>query len=149
MLKVVFSALVPALALVILGTDGGVRAHDAHDPRHIAMTALANNMKEIGQGLAAGRITPGMKVLPEEIVEHATALPQLFEKPDGKKNSRAKPEIWTDFAGFLKSNDASIVTASVLSETLNADDVEAGQLAQKRAGDSCGGCHKVYRLPKK
>ena len=126
-----------------------VSAHDDKDPRHIAMTTLGKNMKAIKRGLKAGQITPDMHKQAEEIQAIAKSLTNLFPAGEQKQDSRAKPEIWSDAAGFNKSNQRFVLAAAALSQALKSNDVSAGQASQKRTGKTCGSCHKAYRLPKK
>jgi cytochrome c556 len=142
-------ALLCMFVLAALAFGADVYAHDEKDPRHIAMTTLGKNMKAIKKGLKAGEITTAMQQQGGEIAAIALKLVALFPKGHEKEDSRAKPEIWTDMAGFKKANDKMIVAARALNEALAAKNVQAAQAMQKNAGKTCGGCHKAYRLPKK
>ena len=139
-----------ALTVSLAVSLSPAQAHDDKDPRHIAMTSLGKNMKAIGKGLRSGSITPEMKSQAQEIVDVSDRLVSLFPKEDHQaKDSRAKPEIWTDMAGFRKANQNFQAAARAFVKALSGTDVAAAQAAQKNVGKTCGGCHKPYRLPKK
>ena len=63
------------------------------------------------------------------------------------EGSRAKPEIWSDAAGFeekammLEAASAAMVTAA-------GTDLDALRAAMGDVGASCGACHKAYRGPR-
>jgi len=135
--------------LSLLMSPSVVLSHDENDPRHIAMEALGQNMKALKRGLKAGSISPEMQKQGADIHVIAQRLTALFPEGPQKPDSRAKPEIWTDFAAFEKENDRFVAAAATFAAALKTGDVAASQAAQKQTGKSCGGCHKVYRFPKK
>ena len=146
------SAALPVICSLMLAlslTPSPANAHDDKDPRHIAMSTLGKNMKAIKGAVKAGKITPDLQKRAGEIAEISTRLLSLF--PEGKQavDSRAKPEIWSDAAGFKKANDKFIGAAAVLVKAVGSGDPAAVGAALKGAGKTCGGCHKPYRLPKK
>ena len=73
-------------------------------------------------------------------------IPTLF--PDGTqtgRNTKAKPEIWTDRAGFDQSAADFYTDAEKLVAFAEADD-KAGFAAQfKATASACGACHRAYR----
>ena len=135
--------------LFVAATFSSVSAQDTKDPRNIAMTTLGKNMKAIARGLKAGSVTPEMIKQADAISQIADRLTDLFPKGQEKEDSRAKPEIWTDFAGFKKANQNFVVASAALVKAMASGDAIAAKAAQKRTGKTCGGCHKPYRLPKK
>jgi cytochrome c556 len=139
--------VVTILSLLVL--PNFVSAHSEKDPRHIAMTTLGKHMKSINRGLKAGQITPDMHKQAEEIQAIAGSLANLFPAGEQKHGSRAKPEIWSDAAGFNNANQKFVLAAAAFSDALKSNDVSAAQASKKQTGKTCGGCHKAYRLPKK
>ena len=92
----------------------------------------------------------------DHLLAHARALNDLlamandaFKAETSGGKTRAKPKIWTDFAGFEKAaRDAEMASAELLAA------VEAGnemEISKKLAAvpDTCKGCHKKYREKKK
>ena len=74
------------------------------------------------------------------------AYPALF--PDGTQtghNTKAKPEIWSDRAGFEKAAADFVAAADKLAQLADAND-KAGFATQYTAvTQTCGGCHRNYR----
>ena len=73
-------------------------------------------------------------------------IPTMF--PDGTQmghDTKAKPEVWTDRAGFEKAAADFSTAAEKLATLAEADD-KAGFAAQfKETTAACGGCHRPYR----
>ena len=120
-----------------------------NNSRSVAMKTLGKNMKTIGRAVKSGNITPDLQARAEEIKEISGRLISLFPKGQELPDSRAKPEIWSDAAGFKKSNDKFPLAANALVAALKTGDAGASKSALKATGKNCGGCHKAYRLPKK
>ncbi len=78
-------------------------------------------------------------------------VPKWFPKGSGAEagvETRAKPEIWTDPAGFAKAS-AALKTEAARLQTLAAAGDLAGVRGQvKPTGATCAGCHDAYRTPK-
>ena len=73
-------------------------------------------------------------------------IPTMF--PDGTqtgRNTKAKPEVWTDRAGFEKAAANFYAEAEKLVRFAEADD-KAGFADQfKATAGACGACHRAYR----
>ncbi len=63
------------------------------------------------------------------------------------EGSRAKPEIWTDMAGFEEDN-ADLATASTALAAVAGDGLDALKAAFGPVGKACGDCHEAYRAPR-
>ncbi len=141
--------LASALAVVSLLATPLVQAHDENDPRHKAMTSLADNMKALAKMAKAGDMNQDKAVThADEIAETARRMLALFPEGSAGHGSRAKPEIWTDWPGFEK--EAADFERAV--DTLRAA-AQSGEQAQLGAaltdvGKTCSSCHKQFRLPK-
>ena len=126
-----------------------VEAHDKNDPRHKAMTSLADNMKALASMAKAGEMHRDKAVAyADEIAETARRMLALFPEGSTGHGSRAKPEIWTDWPGFEEEAADFERTVDMLRAA-----VQSGEQAQLGAaltdvGKSCSSCHKRFRLPK-
>ncbi len=73
-------------------------------------------------------------------------IPSMF--PDGTqtgRNTKAKPEVWTDRAGFEKAAANFYEQSEKLEKFAEADD-KAGFAEQfKATAGACGACHRAYR----
>ncbi len=84
--------------------------------------------------------------LMDEFSARAHRLQTLF--PEGTEtggNTKAKPEIWSDRAGFIKASTNYEVAVDKLASLAKAGD-DAGFADQfKVTGGTCGACHRAYR----
>ena len=113
--------------------------------RQKLMQSNATHMGLIGQIMQKG--------LPfkNHISSHATVIQQnsmLFEDAWKKKitegKTDSKPEVWTNWAGFVNAAKASGNAAAELARAS-----EDQMMDKMRAlGGTCGGCHRNFRKPK-
>ena len=81
------------------------------------------------------------------IAAWAKVMPSLYPagSDKGSRPTKAKPEIWTNWAEFEKDAAALDTAATKLAELAKANDT-AGFTAQvKEVGAACGACHKAFR----
>jgi cytochrome c556 len=72
-----------------------------------------------------------------------------FKAETSGGKTRAKPKIWTDFAGFEKAaRKAEMASAALLAAVDSGNEME---ISEKFGAvtDTCKGCHKEYREKKK
>ena len=73
-------------------------------------------------------------------------IPSLFPPgTDTGHDTKAKPEVWSDRAGFLKAAADFTAASEKLSEAAKSGDVEAFAARFKAASAACGACHKAYK----
>jgi cytochrome c556 len=68
--------------------------------------------------------------------------------PDGTQtghDTKAKPEIWSDRAGFEKADAAFVTASEKLEEAAKSGDKAAFAASFKEVGATCGGCHRNYK----
>ena len=145
------------LAAAVLGTVCGIAlAHGAsHMPRpflqrHAVMGSLAAHMKSAKTAMASGELKT-VAGQAEAIHWLARMLPDIFPNGSGPEmgKTRAAPKIWNDWQGFVVASNRLAETATALKQAAESNNTGATQAAFKAtATDGCGGCHKVYRLPK-
>lgn len=144
-----------AASALVAGTLAGLGvAQAAGDPakviayRQAVMKSLAAN----ATGLFA--ILQGDVSYSKNLLGHAKALHEgsmmiVDAFPEGSgagAETRAKPEIWTDWEKFaaaaktLEDASAELVTAA------EGGDMAAIGAAAGKVGDACGGCHKPFRV---
>jgi cytochrome c556 len=81
------------------------------------------------------------------ITAWAKQIPSLFPpgSDKGSKPTKAKAEIWTNWAEFEKDAANLAAAGTKLTELAKANDT-AGFTAQlKEVGAACGACHKAFR----
>lgn len=76
------------------------------------------------------------------IIAAAGQIPKVFEAKGTDAESKAKPEIWTNWDDFLKDAAAMGTAASALDATT----VEGVQAGMAGLGGACKDCHTEYRL---
>ncbi len=116
--------------------------------RTAAMKTMGGNMKKLGEAVGAGD-NAAAAAAATEINRIASQIPSLFPEGSGTGETRAKAEIWQDFADFRsKANGVEAASAKVVA------DAGAGSLGSDpkavvgSIGSNCGACHKTYRAPK-
>jgi cytochrome c556 len=136
------------LSASLLGASLAVVAADAFQDRHMAMEEINDAMKALGA--IAKKEAPFdaavVKANATTISENFKKAQSLFPAGSGGGESLAKPEIWTDAAGFEKGmKDAQAAAAALQS----VSDETAFRPALGALGGSCKSCHDKYRLPPK
>ena len=81
------------------------------------------------------------------LAKWAAALPTLF--PDSTKGAKsdAKPEVFTDRAGFGAKAQTFVVATKALAAAAAAEDKPAFDAALASTGAACKGCHDAYKVP--
>ncbi len=142
--RTVASLFVSAL---VVGSAVGLIAADAVHERHMAMEAVGDSMKPLGS--MAKKQTPFdagvVKTHATTIADNLKKAETLFPAGSGGGTSRAKPEVWTDAAGFQKGMRESHAAAVALQSV--SDEAAYGS-ALAALGSTCKSCHDKYRLPK-
>jgi cytochrome c556 len=136
-------------ALLLFGT--AAVAHDAHDPRHQVMESLGEHMKALrGAAESAAALGASASSHARAVKEGAQKLLSLFpESSRGRKGSREKPEIWSDWPGFAAAAAAFEKAADGVVAAVSSGDKARLATALKAAGRECAGCHDHYRAPEK
>lgn len=124
--------------------------------RQEAMKAVGGNMKVIADFVKESKGTAAeAAAAATKIGEIATAIPDVFkvkatlEEMDAVGKNRSKPEIWSDWDGFLERGKVLEDEAAKMAAVLNSGDASAIQGQFGTFGkQGCGGCHQDYRGPK-
>ena len=135
------------VAVVVGGAAVAVIAADAFQDRHMAMEAVGDAMKPLGAMAkkAAPFDAAVVKASATTIADNLKKAQGLFPAGSGGGESRAKPEVWTDAAGFEKGMKDSYAAAVALQSV--SDEAAFGP-ALGALGGSCKSCHDKYRIPK-
>ena len=136
-----------AVAGIVLGASLAVVAADAYQDRHMAMEMVGDAMKPLGAMAkkAAPFEAAAVKANATAIADNLKKAQGLFPAGSGGGESRAKPEIWTDAAGFEKGMKDAHAAAVALQAV--SDEAAFGP-ALGALGATCKSCHDKYRLPK-
>jgi cytochrome c556 len=135
------------VALSVGGATAAVIAADAFHDRHMAMEAVGDAMKPLGA--IAKKQAPFdaavVKASATTIADNLKKAQALFPSGSGGGESRAKPEVWTDAAGFEKGMKDAHAAAVALQSV--SDEAAFGP-ALGALGSTCKSCHDKYRIPK-
>jgi cytochrome c556 len=137
-----------ALAGLVCGASIASVAADAYHDRHMAMEAVGEAMKPLA-AIAKKQAPFDAAVVQASATTIADNLKKahgLFPAGSGGGDSRAKPEIWTDAAGFDKQMKDAHAAAVALQ---SVKDEAAFGPAFRTLGGNCKSCHDMYRLPEK
>jgi cytochrome c556 len=143
------------LALATVGAAAVGVAHAADDPAEVlayrkhVMGALASGISNVFAVLE-GKASYSQHMVGSAKILHEASLQILDVFPAGSAvgDSRAKPEIWTDWAKFEAAGKALQVAAADLVAATEGGDMAAIGAAAGKVGDACGGCHKPFRAEK-
>ncbi len=142
-------------------TIAGAAFADSHltDTQQRAMDARKSHMGLYGFNLGPLGAMAQDKI-PYDAVVAATAAANLaalanmshdrywVEGTDSSvEGSRAKAEIWTDTEGYLAAI-MKLATTSTALAAVAGDGIDAMKAAFGPVGQSCGGCHEDYRVPR-
>jgi cytochrome c556 len=135
------------VAVVVGGAAVAAIAADAFHDRHMAMEAVGDAMKPLGAMAkkAAPFDAAVVKASATTIADNLKKAQGLFPAGSGGGESRAKPEIWSDAAGFEKGMKDAQAAAVALQSV--SDEVAYGP-ALGALGGNCKSCHDKYRIPK-
>jgi len=139
--------------ITVVALQAQVLAHDAKNlpagpirDRHELMEGIGKNAKAIGNALKSG----DLKAVPdaaEAIHTDAAKILPLFPPGSTHAESRAKPEIWTDWKTFEASaKDLEKTAGDLAAAAKSGGDVAA---AADKMFDNCKGCHEKFRVPDK
>lgn len=144
------------IALTATFCAGTVLAQDhsaVFKARQGQMRLLALNLGILG-GMAKGEMEYNAELAQAAAGNVATVanLSQATIWPEGTgmdaiKDSTAKANIWTDFAGFQEKWNALAPAAEKLQAAAGQGPAEIGA-AIGAVGGTCKGCHDTYRAPK-
>jgi Cytochrome c556 len=128
-----------------------VQAADPITDRREAMKSNGAAAKAISEILKAGGpaadIAPQAAKINDVAMKIATLFPAGSDQPQGKDpgQTMAKPEIWSDPAGFAEKVKAFQDEAAMFNTAVAGGDMAAIKAEFDKLGETCGGCHKVYR----
>lgn len=146
---IVLATVLSGIALGVAATVSAAAGPDPVKTRNDAMEDAERAFKKmaaIGKKQAkfdAGVVKTNADIVVTKLTAASTLFPPGSEK--GSMKSLAKPEVWSDAAGFDAGMKTSIAAVAGLQKVTD----EAAFLpAFKVAGASCKSCHEKYKAPK-
>jgi len=150
-MKSITKAAALGLALALVVPAGALLAQDSPIEERQALMKENGNLTKTAGEMAQGKTeydAAEAKAAVEGIAANAEEFPTLF--PEGSETgfeTRAKPEIWSDWDEFeeisAKLHDDALAASAAADEGLDAFKVAFGTMA-----GNCKACHDEYRAPK-
>jgi cytochrome c556 len=147
-LGVVLAAGLLAGAVSVAVSDTGGSA--AIKARQQSMETIGDSMGSLAAiakkqvPFDAGEVQKSAGTILDELEKAATLFPPGSES--GDTETWAKPAVWSDPDGIAKAFDQSQEAARAMVAVTQEKDFGP---ALGRLGNSCKGCHEIYRRPKK
>lgn len=143
-----------ALGSIVAAVGSAAIAADAPDKviayRKAVMGSLGAHITAISS------VVKGETSYVGHVSAHASAMaaaagmiPDIFPEGTGEGDTRAKPEIWQDWAKFEKAAQNLQAQATKLAEVASGGDVAAIGAQLGEVGKACGGCHEPFRKKEK
>lgn len=136
------------VAGLILSAGVAFAAGKSTDPDAVArqtlMGTVAMNTKILGE-MAGGKAdfdAAKAEAAKLALAEAAGKIGATFEPQGTDADSKAKPDIWTNWDDFLLKADALAKAANML-DTTSVEGVQAGMAG---VGGACKDCHMKYQL---
>jgi cytochrome c556 len=112
---------------------------------------MAGALKGISDQLRSGspdiaQIRPRAALLADRSVRVLTWFPHGTGAEAGIR-TRARPEIWSNPAGFREKGATFVVAARALNRAAMAGDIAQVRAAFPNVQHACGGCHDSFRAP--
>jgi cytochrome c556 len=140
------AVLAASLGLAMVSFSGLASAQEAEikarkDGFQVFRTSAGAIKKVVDDNAApSGAVAPA-----EAIAQQAGKQLQHFPKGSDKGDTKAKPEIWANWAqfeGYMKDLEAK---ATAVAAAGKAGDAAALKTAFGAMGGACGTCHKAFR----
>lgn len=159
------AALAIALGVGSATAAGGALAHNEPMPkgplspgakaahqRHANFEKLGGAFKALNDELKKDQPSKAVvQAQTKTMADLANALPTWFPRGSGveaRPNSEAKPNIWTDAAGFSAAASNLQVQVSKLNQLALSGDMAAVKGQVRATGGACKACHDKYRQEK-
>jgi len=144
-------ALLAGCTLSATAALAAVDAAKAYEARHDQFHTIAGAFKAIMDGLKAEKPdTAAIAAKAKTIEGLAHQIPSWFPVGTGAESgvkTRAKPEIWSDAAGFAAAAKNLETQSAALAAIAASGDLVAISTQAKAMGGACGACHTKYRGP--
>jgi cytochrome c556 len=145
------AAAMAAIVTTAAAQNRAPAAADAIHARQGRYKQMAAAMKGIRDELRGG--TPEIAPIREGshlIAGYALQLLRWFPRGTGAETgvrTRARPEIWSDAAGFHRAGAELLVAARALEAAAQSGDIARIRAAAPQVAHACSACHDDYRAP--
>jgi cytochrome c556 len=142
------SLAIAAASLALPAAAQFAKAEDAVKYRQSAMFLMQQNFGRVA-AMASGRVPFDAKVATDSaaVAEFISKLPWAAygEGTDKGRDTRVKPEIWSDKAKFNEYAEKLQSEMGKLSTATKAGNMDALKVAVGAVGGTCKSCHDAFR----
>lgn len=146
MMKSAFAAVILA-ATAVAAQAQQVKLEDQVKYRRAAYTLMSLNFGSLG-AMAQDKkpFNKDEAIRNADFVAMLSTVPKLYFGEGTDKDTKAKPEIWTNRADFDAKMDKMVGEAQKLPAAVRAGDMAAFKKQVGDVGAACKACHDEYRL---
>lgn len=135
-----------AVAVALLASTGVAFAQgDAIAQRKEGFKQTRANLGAIKKVIDDNAAPAGAVAPAKGIIAHAERIPSLFPKGSDAGETAAKPDIWSDWAGFEMAAKNLGAAATKVAAAGEAGDAAALKVAFGELGGTCAACHNKFR----
>jgi len=148
---VVIASLTALAATATAATVSGPKAVQVMHDRHEAMEQLGNAMKTLHRALDSSPAdADAIRAQTSIMAATAAKIPAMFPAGTGPDvgKTRAKPEIWTQQALFMRRSKDYLVAARAIDAAAKSGDMNKVMALHERVDQACKACHDSFRAPK-
>lgn len=140
--------LVALLACLVFGS-AAVHAEEPEDYikyRQAMMKAIGGHMGASTQ-IVRGKVSPAghLAMHADALAELTQQLTQLFPEGSDFGETKAKVEIWENWAKFEEAANNTQRTTAAFAAAVASGDADGIAAAHKDVGKACKGCHEDFR----
>lgn len=124
-------------------------AKDTVAARKAAFTLSGATMNSIKAAVEAKAEPKTMAYAARGLSRWARTLPAMFPEGTSIEGSEAKPEVWSDRAGFEAAAAEYVTATGALAAAAQANDPAQFATSFAAVGKACQSCHDKYRVEHK
>jgi cytochrome c556 len=124
-------------------------APDTIKERQQALKDTGAAFKTVRDELSGGKDVAKIKAAAAAINKSANAMVHWFPAGTGaeaKVKTAAKPEVWSDTAGFNAAREKFVAEAGKFQAAADSGDLAAVGAGVRGLGGACKNCHDTYRV---
>jgi cytochrome c556 len=144
-------ALTAAAVAAIVATAAIAAPADTIRMRQANYKQIGAAMKGINEQLRGSAPSlPAIRAGSRTIIGFAPQVLRWFPRgtgPEAGVRTRARPEIWTDHAGFRRAGAGLLVAARAFDAAARRGDLDAIRTGAAQLAHACSNCHDDYRAP--
>lgn len=113
--------------------------------RKAGLKRMAGHMEAIKGIVDGGGDVAPVAARAEDMVSFYQTFPALFPPGSDRGETKARPEAWSDRAGFERAAANMLGATQKLQAAAASGDKGAVATAFRETGATCGACHRGYR----